>query len=141
MFAFAIRRLIQAAGVMLVVALISFLMFRFVGDPVNQLVGVDTTPEQRAQLRVPAIVGLIAILLIPVADTAKIDPFMLHTTLSIICDVRDPITKKEYSRDPRSIARKAVAFLQKVRSVSSSQSRSRSRRFSWLIRCDRVSSE
>jgi peptide/nickel transport system permease protein len=51
MFAFAIRRLIQAAGVMLVVALISFLMFRFVGDPVNQLVGVDTTPEQRAQLR------------------------------------------------------------------------------------------
>ena len=51
MFAFAIRRLIQAAGVMLVVALISFLMFRFVGDPINQLVGVDTTPEQRAQLR------------------------------------------------------------------------------------------
>jgi peptide/nickel transport system permease protein len=51
MFAFAIRRLFQAAGVMLVVALISFLMFRFVGDPVNQLVGVDTTPEQRAQLR------------------------------------------------------------------------------------------
>ena len=51
MFAFAVRRLIQAAGVMLVVALISFLMFRFVGDPVNQLVGVDTTPEQRAQLR------------------------------------------------------------------------------------------
>jgi len=51
MLAFAIRRLIQAAGVMLVVALISFVMFRFVGDPVNQLVGVDTTPEQRAQLR------------------------------------------------------------------------------------------
>ena len=52
MFAFAIRRLMQAAGVMLVVALISFLMFRFVGDPVNQLVGVDTSPEERAQLRV-----------------------------------------------------------------------------------------
>src|SRR5690606_28305330 len=51
MLAFAIRRLIQAVGVMLVVALISFLMFRFVGDPVNQLVGVDTTPEQRAELR------------------------------------------------------------------------------------------
>ncbi|TIO77172.1 MAG: ABC transporter permease [Mesorhizobium sp.] len=51
MLAFAIRRLIQAVGVMLVVALISFLMFRFVGDPINQLVGVDTTLEQRAQLR------------------------------------------------------------------------------------------
>lgn len=52
MLAFAIRRLIQAVGVMLVVALISFLLFRFVGDPVNQLVGVDTSPEQREQLRV-----------------------------------------------------------------------------------------
>jgi peptide/nickel transport system permease protein len=51
MLAFAIRRLIQAIGVMLVVAMISFVMFRFVGDPISQLVGVDTPPEQRAQLR------------------------------------------------------------------------------------------
>ncbi|MGN6469195.1 MAG: ABC transporter permease [Rhizobiaceae bacterium] len=51
MLAFAIRRLFQAIGVMLVVALISFVMFRFVGDPVSQLVGVDTPPEQRALLR------------------------------------------------------------------------------------------
>lgn len=54
-------------------------------------------------------------LLVPVADTARIDPFMQHTTLSMISDVRDPITKKEYSRDPRSIARKAVSFLQKTK--------------------------
>lgn len=52
-------------------------------------------------------------LLMPVAGTAKIDPFLQHTTLSIVCDVRDPITKKEYSRDPRSIARKAEKHLQK----------------------------
>src|SRR3954449_4319344 len=52
-------------------------------------------------------------LLPPVADTAKIDPFLTHTTLSIICDVRDPITKKEYSRDPRSIARKADKYIKK----------------------------
>jgi glutamine synthetase len=52
-------------------------------------------------------------LLIPVPETAKIDPFLIHPTLSIICDVRDPITKKEYSRDPRSIARKCMNFLQK----------------------------
>jgi peptide/nickel transport system permease protein len=51
MIAFAIRRFFQAVGVMLVVAVISFLMFRFVGDPVNQLVGVDTSPEERAALR------------------------------------------------------------------------------------------
>src|SRR5277367_4770468 len=52
-------------------------------------------------------------LLVPVSETAKVDPFMLHTTLSMICNVRDPITKKEYSRDPRSIARKAIAYLEK----------------------------
>ena len=50
-------------------------------------------------------------LLVPVADTGRIDPFMQHPTLAIICDVRDPITKKEYSRDPRSIARKAEAYV------------------------------
>ncbi|MGA2583900.1 MAG: type I glutamate--ammonia ligase [Tepidisphaeraceae bacterium] len=54
-------------------------------------------------------------LLVPVASTAKIDPFLLHTTLSIICDVRDPITKKEYSRDPRSVARKTAAYLKKTK--------------------------
>ena len=52
-------------------------------------------------------------LLIPVADTATVDPFLLHPTVSMICDVRDPITKKEYSRDPRYIARKTIAHLKK----------------------------
>jgi len=51
MLAFTIRRLLQAVVVMLVVALISFTLFRFVGDPVNQMVGVETTPEQREALR------------------------------------------------------------------------------------------
>ncbi|WP_417767240.1 ABC transporter permease [Stappia sp.] len=51
MLAFTIRRLVQAVLVMLVVALISFTLFRFVGDPVNQMVGVETTPEQREALR------------------------------------------------------------------------------------------
>lgn len=54
-------------------------------------------------------------LLIPVTDTAKIDPFLQHPTLNIICDVRDPITKKEYSRDPRSIARKCMSYLAKTK--------------------------
>ncbi len=50
-------------------------------------------------------------LLVPVADTARLDPFMQHPTLSIICDIKDPVTKKNYSRDPRSIARKAHDYL------------------------------
>ena len=37
MLAFIIRRLIQAFLVMLVVALIAFVLFRFVGDPINQV--------------------------------------------------------------------------------------------------------
>jgi len=51
MLAFAIRRLIEAAFVMLTVAVLAFLLFRFVGDPVNQLVGQDTTLEDRLRLR------------------------------------------------------------------------------------------
>ncbi len=50
-------------------------------------------------------------LLCPVSETARIDPFYQHPTLSIICDIKDPVTRKNYSKDPRSIARKAVDFL------------------------------
>lgn len=50
-------------------------------------------------------------LIVPVADTAKIDPFCQHPTLSLICDIKDPVTHKQYSRDPRSVARKAEKYL------------------------------
>ncbi|MBI1337628.1 MAG: type I glutamate--ammonia ligase [Phycisphaera sp.] len=50
-------------------------------------------------------------ILVPVADTAKIDPFYDRPTLSLICDIKDPVTKKNYSRDPRSVGRKAVEYL------------------------------
>src|SRR6201746_1900593 len=51
MLAFTLRRAIQAIGVMIAVGIISFSMFRFAGDPVNQMVGQDTSPEQRAEIR------------------------------------------------------------------------------------------
>jgi peptide/nickel transport system permease protein len=51
MLAFAIRRLLEAAFVMVTVALLAFVLFRFVGDPVNQMVGQDTSLEERIQLR------------------------------------------------------------------------------------------
>ncbi|RDD62565.1 ABC transporter permease [Ferruginivarius sediminum] len=51
MIAFIVRRLLQSLVVMLVVALLAFSMFRFIGDPVNQMVGVDTTEEVRENLR------------------------------------------------------------------------------------------
>ncbi len=50
-------------------------------------------------------------LVIPDPATAKIDPFYKETTLVLICDIFDPITREHYSRDPRHIARKAEAYL------------------------------
>ncbi|SFN01548.1 type I glutamate--ammonia ligase [Thermodesulforhabdus norvegica] len=50
-------------------------------------------------------------LVIPDPDTAVIDPFMQVPTLSLICNVVDPITKEKYSRDPRYIAQKAEEYL------------------------------
>ncbi|HWK47284.1 MAG TPA: ABC transporter permease [Stellaceae bacterium] len=51
MIAFIIHRLVQSVAVMLVVALIAFALFNFVGDPINNMVGQDTTAIQRDQLR------------------------------------------------------------------------------------------
>jgi glutamine synthetase len=50
-------------------------------------------------------------LVMPDPATAVIDPFCERPTLSLICNIVDPITKEEYSRDPRNIARKAEAYL------------------------------
>ncbi len=51
MFAFIVRRLAQAALVMVTVALISFMLFQYVGDPVVFLLGQDATQEQIRDLR------------------------------------------------------------------------------------------
>ena len=51
MFAFILRRLAQAVVVMVSVALIAFLLFQYVGDPVVFLLGQDATPEQIRALR------------------------------------------------------------------------------------------
>ena len=51
MLAFILRRALQSVGVMITVGIISFAMFRFAGDPVNQIVSIDTSYEQRMQIR------------------------------------------------------------------------------------------
>lgn len=50
-------------------------------------------------------------LILPDPLTAAMDPFMTEATLSLICNIVDPITREPYSRDPRHIARKAEAYL------------------------------
>ncbi|MCH8001256.1 MAG: ABC transporter permease [Proteobacteria bacterium] len=51
MIAFIIRRFLQSALVMLTVALIAFGLFRYVGDPINNMVGQDTSLQEREALR------------------------------------------------------------------------------------------
>jgi len=49
--AFVLRRVLQSLTVMLAVGLIAFALFRFVGDPINNMVGQDTGERDRAELR------------------------------------------------------------------------------------------
>ena len=51
MLAFFLRRLLNAAGVMLAVAFLAFLIFRFVGDPVELMLNEQATQAQRDELR------------------------------------------------------------------------------------------
>jgi glutamine synthetase len=50
-------------------------------------------------------------ILVPEAQTAIIDPFCKLPTLSMICNIQDPITREDYTRDPRNVARKATNYL------------------------------
>ena len=49
--------------------------------------------------------------LLPDPASALIDPFHEQKTLSVLCDVIDPITREPYSRDPRYVAQKAERYL------------------------------
>jgi glutamine synthetase len=50
-------------------------------------------------------------LLMPDPDSARLDPFTDETVLNITCDVIEPSDMKGYDRDPRSIAKRAEAYL------------------------------
>jgi peptide/nickel transport system permease protein len=51
MLAFILRRLLQSIAVLLAVGLVSFFLFRYVGDPINAMVGQDTSQQERDVLR------------------------------------------------------------------------------------------
>ena len=50
-------------------------------------------------------------ILMPDPATAVLDPFTEATTLNLRCDVLEPATMQGYSRDPRSVAKRALAYL------------------------------
>ena len=49
----------------------------------------------------------------PDPDTAVLDPFYSKPTVSVIANIVDPVTGKDFTRDPRHIARKAEEYLKK----------------------------
>lgn len=51
-------------------------------------------------------------LVVPDPESAFMDPFTAVPTLSVICNIHDPITHERYSRNPRNVAQKAEAYLQ-----------------------------
>ncbi|MBI3411382.1 MAG: type I glutamate--ammonia ligase [Planctomycetes bacterium] len=50
-------------------------------------------------------------LVLPQPETAFIDPFMKETTLVMLCNIQDPLTRQDYSRDPRNVSRKSVNYM------------------------------
>ncbi|HOJ50402.1 MAG TPA: type I glutamate--ammonia ligase [Spirochaetota bacterium] len=51
-------------------------------------------------------------ILVPDPETMVPDPFTEHPTIIMICDIKDPITREDYTKDPRHIAKKATKYLQ-----------------------------
>ncbi|MCA9245664.1 MAG: glutamine synthetase beta-grasp domain-containing protein, partial [Planctomycetales bacterium] len=50
-------------------------------------------------------------LVVPQPETAFIDPFTQLPTIAMICNIQDPITREDYTRDPRNVARKSINYL------------------------------
>jgi glutamine synthetase len=53
-------------------------------------------------------------LLVPQPDTHFLDPFTREITLGILCNIQDPNTREDYTRDPRNVARKAVNYMKQT---------------------------
>src|SRR6202045_1915966 len=89
-------------------------LWQHVSYPINQL-SADSFEEgfgmDGSSIRGWAAINESDMLLIPDASTAFIDPFYEIPTLVMVCDVVDPITRQNYNRDPRWIARKAELYL------------------------------
>ncbi len=79
-------------------------------------------------------------LVVPDPKTAIMDPFTAVPTLSMVCNVMDPITKEGYDRDPRRIAQKAEEYLKSTRIATTSYFGPEAEFFIFdSIRCDQNS--
>ncbi|MFY9315062.1 MAG: ABC transporter permease [Burkholderiales bacterium] len=106
MLAFILRRLAQAALVMLAVGLIAFSLFRFVGDPVLFMLGQDATPEDRA--RITQLLGLDQPFYVQYAQFVN---NALHGEFGLSLRQAQPVSRLIAERLPATLELSAVAAL------------------------------
>lgn len=105
MLSFLFRRLVQSAFVLLVVALLSFIMFRYLGDPVSQLVNEDATFADRMALRTQ--MGLDEPIWIQFAQFVG---RVLQGNFGLSYQMGQPVSRLLSDRLPASIELSLVAF-------------------------------
>ena len=106
MMARVLRRLLQSIVVMLVVALMAFTIFRYVGDPVAMMVGQETSLQERAQLRVT--LGLNDP--IPV-QFGRFVIRMVHGNFGISYQIGRPVSELLVERLPATLELSGIAAL------------------------------
>lgn len=80
-------------------------------DDLSSSIWVDGTGFDGSSIRGFQKIQESDMILIPDSATAIKDPICTIPTLSVICDIQDPLSRQPYSRDPRYIARKAESYL------------------------------
>jgi len=83
----------------------------FYYDQIDESSFVDGVPFDGSSIRGWKAINESDMAMVPDPTTAWIDPFCKEPTLSMICSIKEPRTGEWYSRDPRSIAQKAVEYL------------------------------
>ncbi len=83
----------------------------FYFDQIDESSFVDGVPFDGSSIRGWKAINESDMSMVPDPNTAWIDPFYAEPTLSMICSIKEPRTGEWYSRDPRSIAQKALNFL------------------------------
>jgi glutamine synthetase len=84
----------------------------FYQDQIDESSFTDGVPFDGSSIRGWKAINESDMSMVPDPTTAWIDPFYKEPTLSMICSIKEPRTGEWYSRDPRSIAAKALEFLQ-----------------------------
>jgi glutamine synthetase len=83
----------------------------FYYDQIDESSFIDGVPFDGSSIRGWKAINESDMSMVPDPTTAWIDPFYAEPTLSMICSIKEPRTGEWYSRDPRSIAAKALEFL------------------------------